>query len=116
MRTGKAALDPAVDRFHALQENDEDDERLGPRSDPVVEPCDWKAQYQTQGGHLRAQQQFVALQRGGQDAGQAGERGVDDRRVGADLGRLFEVRIPQLGGEVLCRCADDGSHRSPGAA
>ena len=39
------------------QEDDEDDERLGARSDPVVEPRDWKAQHQTQGGHFRAQQQ-----------------------------------------------------------
>ena len=51
---GKGADD---DTRQERQQHDEDDKRLGARSDPVVEPRDRKAQHEAQGGHFRAEQQ-----------------------------------------------------------
>src|SRR5512143_3309469 len=36
--------------------------------------------------------------------------------IGPDLGRLFALRVSQLGREVLCRCPDDGHGERRGAA
>src|SRR5436309_8488070 len=50
----KSAYD---DTCQEWQEHNENDERLRPRSDAVIEPCDWKTQHKAQGRHFRAQQQ-----------------------------------------------------------
>ena len=39
-----------------------------------------------------------------------------DRRLGADLGPILDVRVSELGGEILRRRADDGSRGHRGAA
>src|SRR5574340_184090 len=39
-----------------------------------------------------------------------------DSRLGADLGGVFPFRVSQLGGEVLCRCADHGHDQCRRAA